>query len=70
MTVYIDGLLFLNFYLDFLLLLTVVILLKRNVKMFRIIFGAFIGSLTILVLLGSWGIILIRDCRRKKDFSF
>lgn len=50
MTVYIDGLLFLNFYLDFLLLLTVVILLKRNVKMFRIIFGAFIGSLTILVL--------------------
>ena len=50
MTVYIDGLLFLNFFLDFLLLLTVVILLKRNVKMFRIIFGAFIGSLTILVL--------------------
>ena len=50
MTVYIDGLLFLNFYFDFLLLLTVVILLKRNVKMFRIIFGAFIGSLTILVL--------------------
>lgn len=50
MTVYIDGLLFLNFYLDFLLLLTVVVILKRNVKMFRIVLGAFIGSLTILVL--------------------
>ena len=50
MTVYIDGLLFLNFYLDFLLLLTVVVILKRNVKLFRIILGAFLGSLTILVL--------------------
>ena len=50
MTVYIDGLLFLNFYLDFLLLLTVVVILRRNVKVFRIILGAFIGSLTILVL--------------------
>ena len=50
MTVYIDGLLFLNFYLDFLILLTVVILLKKNVKIFRIVLGAFIGSLTILIL--------------------
>ena len=50
MTVYIDGVLFLNFYLDFLLLLTVVVILKRNVKIFRVILGAFVGSLTILVL--------------------
>lgn len=50
MTIYVDGLLFLNFYLDFLLLLTVVVILKRNVKIFRVILGAFIGSLTILVL--------------------
>lgn len=50
MTVYIDGLLFLNFYLDFLLLLTVALALKRNVKLFRVILAAFIGSLTILVL--------------------
>ena len=50
MTVYIDGLLFLNFYLDFLLLLTVVVVLRRNVKLFRIILGAFVGSLTILIL--------------------
>ena len=50
MTVYIDGVLFLNFYLDFLLLLTVVVILKRNVRIFRVILGAFVGSLTILVL--------------------
>ena len=50
MIIYIDGLLFLNFYLDFLLLLTVVVILKKNVKIFRIVLGAFIGSLTILVL--------------------
>ncbi|MBR3198958.1 MAG: sigma-E processing peptidase SpoIIGA [Bacilli bacterium] len=50
MTVYIDGLLFLNFFFDFLLLLTTDIILKRNVKLFRIILGAFVGSLSILVL--------------------
>lgn len=50
MTIYIDGLLFLNFFFDYLLLLTVAITLRRNVKMFRIILGAFIGSLTILIL--------------------
>ena len=50
MTVYIDGLLFLNFFLDFLLLLSVAIALKRNAKIYRIIIGAFIGSLTIVIL--------------------
>lgn len=50
MTVYVDGLLFLNFFFDFILLLTTSIVLKRNVKMFRIILGAFFGSLSILVL--------------------
>ena len=50
MTVYIDGVLFLNFAFDFLLLLTTSIVLKRNVKMFNIVIGAFIGSLSILVL--------------------
>lgn len=50
MTIYVDGLLFLNFYLDFLLLLSSAVILKRNVKLFRVILGAFIGSLTILVL--------------------
>lgn len=50
MTVYIDGVLFLNFAFDFLLLLTTSLVLKRNVKLFNIILGAFIGSLSTLVL--------------------
>lgn len=50
MTVYIDALLFLNFYLDFLLLLSTSLILKRFVKPFRLVFASFIGSLTILVL--------------------
>jgi len=50
MTVYIDGVLFLNFAFDFLLLLTTSVVLKRNVKLFNIILGAFIGSLSTLVL--------------------
>ncbi len=50
MTVYIDGILFLNFTFDFLLLLTTKIVLKRNTKLFNIILGAFIGSLSTLIL--------------------
>lgn len=50
MTVYIDGILLLNFVFDFLLLLTTSIVLKRNAKIFNIIVGAFIGSLSILIL--------------------
>lgn len=50
MTIYIDGLFFLNFFFDFLLLLSVSIILKRNVSLFRVILGAFVGSLTILIL--------------------
>jgi len=50
MTVYIDGILFLNFAFDFLLLLTTSVVLKRNTKIFNIVLGAFIGSLSTLVL--------------------
>ena len=50
MTVYIDGLLFLNFAFDFLILLSVALVLKRNIKIYKLLIGAFIGSLTILVL--------------------
>ena len=63
MTVYVDGILLLNFFFDFLLLLTTAIILKRNVKMFRIILGAFIGSLSILVLffkINSFELFLIK----------
>ena len=50
MTIYVDGLLFFNFFFYFLLLLSVSIILKRNVSIFRVMIGAFIGSLTILIL--------------------
>ncbi len=50
MKVYIDLVLFLNFAFDFILLLTVSIILKRNVNLKRITLGSIIGSLTIIVL--------------------
>ena len=50
MTIYIDFVLFLNFVFDFSLLLTTNIVLKRNAKIFNLLLGAFIGSLSTLVL--------------------
>lgn len=50
MKIYIDLVLFLNFAFDFLLLLSVSILLRRMVSINRIFIGAFIGSLSILLL--------------------
>lgn len=50
MTIYLDALFLLNFYFDFLLLLTVCITLKRNASLKRIALGAFIGSLSIITL--------------------
>lgn len=40
----------LNFFFDFILLLSVSVLLKRNVSIYRIIFAAFIGGFSILFL--------------------
>lgn len=50
MTIYLDLVMILNFAIDFILLLTVSIILKRNVKLTRIMLGAFIGGLSILFL--------------------
>lgn len=50
MTIYIDLVAFLNFAIDFLLLLTVNIALKRNVSIKRLILGALVGSLTLIFL--------------------
>ncbi len=47
---YIEVLFFFNFFLDFLLLMTTSILLKRRTKIFNLIIGAFIGSLSIIIL--------------------
>lgn len=50
MKVYIDILLIINFMLDFILLLGVSVILKRNVSIKRVILGAFIGGSSILIL--------------------
>lgn len=50
MKIYVDLLFLLNFALDFLLLLTTSILLRRRKSINRIILGAFLGSLSILLL--------------------
>ena len=50
MKIYIDLIIILNFFLDFLLLLGVSLILRRNTKLIRIIIGALIGGLSILLL--------------------
>lgn len=50
MKIYLDLILLLNFAFDFLLLLGVCLLLRRNVKIRRVIFGSLIGSLSIFFL--------------------
>lgn len=50
MTIYIDLILLLNLAIDFILLLTVNITLKRNTSLLRIFLGSLIGSLSILFL--------------------
>jgi len=48
--IYIDLILFLNFGFDFLLLLSVSLILRRNVPIYKLLIGAFIGSISILSL--------------------
>lgn len=50
MTIYIDLIFFMNFFYDFLLLMTVGMVLKRKVKIYRYILGAFIGGVSIFLL--------------------
>lgn len=50
MKIYIDLIMILNFVLDFLLLISVVLILKRRVNIYRIIFGSAFGGLSILFL--------------------
>lgn len=50
MKIYLDLVLILNFIFDFILLVSVSVLLKRNVSLNKIILSAFIGSLSILTL--------------------
>jgi len=50
MKIYVDVILFINFSFDLLLLLCTSISLKRNTKFYKLMLGAFIGSLSILFL--------------------
>lgn len=50
MKVYYDLVFIINFIFDFLLLISVVYILKRNVKIKRIVLGALVGSLSIFFL--------------------
>ena len=50
MKIYVDLVMIINFILDFILLLGVSIILKRKVSIKRVIAGAFIGGLSIIVL--------------------
>ena len=50
MKIYLDLVFFINFVFDLLLLLTVKIILKRKIKWYRPIFGALIGSLSLIIL--------------------
>lgn len=51
MKIYVDLIFFLNFAFDFILLLSVSLILKRNVKLRRLLFGGFLGALSIFSLL-------------------
>ena len=53
MKIYVDLVLFLNFFFDFLLLLATSLILRRNVNIKRILLGALIGSLSIFLLFVS-----------------
>lgn len=48
--IYVDLVLFLNIAMDFLLLLSVSIILKRNVKFYRIILGSIVGGISLIFL--------------------
>ena len=50
MKIYVDVILFINFSFDLLILLSTSIVLKRKSKFYRLMLGAFIGSLSILFL--------------------
>lgn len=50
MRVYLDIIFIINFVFDFISLLTVSIILKRNIKIYKIIIGSFVGELSTITL--------------------
>ena len=50
MKIYLDLIMILNFFFDFILLLSVSIILRRNADIYRLMLGSFIGGLSIILL--------------------
>lgn len=63
MKVYLDLVMIINFFFDFILLLGVSILLKRSVRLLRIIYASFFGGLSILFLFMNLNIIWLNIFR-------
>ncbi|MBE6148063.1 MAG: hypothetical protein E7167_00925 [Firmicutes bacterium] len=59
MTIYVDLIFFINFAYDFLLLLTVGIVLKRKVRIYRHLLSALIGGISIFLLFLPWNSFLL-----------
>ena len=63
MKIYLDLVILLNFFLDFLLLTSVSLILKRNVRIYKLLLGAFTGGVSILFLfisISSFTLFLIK----------
>ena len=63
MKVYLDVVFFFNFMFDLLLLVTVKIVLKRNIKWYRLLLGSLVGALSIFFLfikLTSFGLFVLK----------
>lgn len=50
MKIYVDVIFFINIFFDFILLLSVSLILRRNVKIYKIILGSLVGGVSILFL--------------------
>lgn len=59
MVIYIDVLILLNFIFDFLLLITVKLVLKRNTPIIRLIIASLFGEISILLLIYNFNYILL-----------
>ena len=59
MKIYLDLIMLLNFFIDFIILMSVSVILKRNIKVIDIMKGAFIGGLSILFLFFNLNSVLL-----------
>lgn len=59
MTLYIDLIILLNIFLDFFLLFSVSLLLRRNIKLYKILLGAIMGGVSIISLFISFNSITL-----------